>query len=135
MSTFNLEIITPYNVVLKDSASKIRLRTTEGDMGILAGHAPLVSELAIGEMKVEKENSDTDYYFVSGGFLEISKQKVLILADKAILAKDIDIEEAKREKEIYESRLAKVEEDKEIAITQHALQESLTKIQIGEKYR
>ncbi len=135
MSTFNLEIITPYNVILKDNAKKVIVRTTEGDMGILAGHAPLVSELAIGEMKVEKENADVNYYFISGGFLEISKEKVLILADKAILAEEIDIEEAKREKEMYESRLAKIAEDREVAITQHALQESLTKIQIGERNR
>lgn len=95
----------------------------------------LVAELAIGEMKIEKDDKNIDYYFISGGFLEISKKKVLILADKAMRADEIDIEEAAREKEIYEARLAKLGEDREIAITQRALQESLTKIRVGERLR
>ncbi len=135
MSTFNLEIITPHKIVVKQEVAKIIARTTEGDMGVLAGHAPLVAELAIGEMKIEKDDKNIDYYFISGGFLEISKQKVLILADKAMRADEIDIEEAAREKEIYEARLAKLGEDREIAITQRALQESLTKIRVGERLR
>jgi len=135
MSTFNLEIITPHKIVVKQEVAKIIARTTEGDMGVLAGHAPLVAELAIGEMKIEKDDKNIDYYFISGGFLEISKKKVLILADKAMRADEIDIEEAAREKEIYEARLAKLGEDREIAITQRALQESLTKIRVGERLR
>lgn len=134
MSTFSLEIVTPHKIVLKDEVERIIVRTTEGDMGVLPGHAPLVAELSIGEMKIQKEGNP-DYYFIAGGFLEISKTKVMILADKAIKADEIDIEEAKREKEIYEAKLSKLKEDRDIAMTQRALQESLSKIEIGERLR
>lgn len=117
MSTFNLEIITPYKIAYREEVERIIVRTTEGDMGILANHAPLVSELSIGEMKIQK-NGEVNYYFISGGLLEISKSKVTVLADKAIDAKDIDVEEAKREKEILEAKLLKIKEDSEAAAIQ-----------------
>lgn len=131
MSKFNLEIITPLKKILKDEVDMIIVRTTEGDMGVLANHAPLVAELAIGEMKIKKDKEEISY-FIAGGFLEISKEKVLILADKAMNAVDIDIEEEKEKRSINEAKLKKLTEEKEIAVTEKALQESLVKMRIGQ---
>lgn len=132
MALFNLEIVTPLKVAYKDEVKMIIARTVDGDIGVLSGHAPLVTELAVGEMVIKKEESE-QRYFISGGFLEISKEKVVILADKAMKAEDINIEEEKRKREIMEAKAAKLSEDKEIVLMQKEMQEVLTKIRIGEK--
>ena len=131
MATFNLQIITPQKVIYNNNVDMIIVRTVEGDMGVLANHAPLVTSLAIGEMKI-KIGKKEEKYFVSGGFLEVSTEKVLILADNSMRAEEIDIEKAKRDKEILESKLQKLNEDRDIAATEHSLKEALTKIKIKE---
>ncbi len=132
MATFNVEIITPHEVVLTKELEKVILRTVEGDMGILANHAPFVSELAVGEMKLVGEGYE-ERYFVSGGFLEISREKTLILADEAINVKEIDLVRAKKDAEEAKAKLAKLKEEKDIAVTQKALQDALTKVKLAER--
>jgi F-type H+-transporting ATPase subunit epsilon len=132
MATFNVEIITPHEIVLKKELERVILRTVEGDMGILANHAPFVSELALGEMKLVGEGYE-ERFFVSGGFLEISREKTLILADEAINVKDIDVAIAKKEAEEAKAKLAKLKEEKDIAMTQKALQDALTKVRLAER--
>jgi F-type H+-transporting ATPase subunit epsilon len=127
MATFKLEVITPLKKVLDLEVERVILRTSEGDMGILANHAPLVAELAIGEMKVKSSDS-VEQYFVSGGFLEISKDRTIVLADEAINVNDIDVERARKEAELAKQKLAKLKEDKDIAVTQRALETALTKV-------
>lgn len=131
MSTFLFDIITPHKIVYSSQVDKVFVRTTLGDMGILPKHAPLVASLAIGEMKIRKDNEEIKY-FISGGFLEISKEKVTILADKAVKADEIDIEKAREEQMLFEAKLKKLTEDRKIAATQVALKEALAKIRIGQ---
>ena len=131
MATFKLEVITPQKKVLEQDAEFVMMRTTEGDMGILAGHAPIVAELAIGEMKI-KNNGEEVVYFVSGGFLDVSAERTLILADEAMDVRDIDVEQAKRDAEVAQQKLAKLKEDRDLAVTQKALQEALTKVRLAE---
>lgn len=132
MSKFNLEIVTPLKTAYKESVNMIIVRTVTGDMGILPKHAPLVTELAVGEMVIKKDGEEKKY-FISGGFMEVSKEKVIILADKALKAEDINVEEEIKNKAVMEARIAKLNEDKEIIMLQKELQETLTKIRIGEK--
>ncbi len=133
MSKFKLKVVTSHRVLLDKEVDFVMLRTTEGDMGILANHAPFVAELTIGEMKVRDEAVEQSY-FISGGFLEISNENVVtILADEAMHAKDIDIERARKEAEKAEEKLKKIREDKDIIMTQRALQEALTKVRLAEK--
>ena len=127
MATFKLEVITPLKKVLEVEAERVILRTSEGDMGILAKHAPLVAELAVGEMKI-KFNGTEEKFFVAGGFLEISKDRTLVLADEAINIIDIDVELARKEAELAKQKLSKLKEDRDIAVTQKALNSALTKI-------
>ena len=132
MALFNLEIVTPLKVAYREQVKMIIVRTVDGDMGILPNHAPLVTALAVGEMTIRKEDGNQQY-FIAGGFLEISKDKVVILADKAVRAEDIDIEEERRKQAIMEAKAANLQEDREIVLLQKELQEVLMKIQIGEK--
>ena len=127
MATFKLEVITPLKKVLEMEVERVILRTSEGDMGILAKHAPLVAELAVGEMKIKTEGGE-ERFFVAGGFLEISKDRTLVLADEAINVNDIDVEVARKEAELAKQKLAKLKEDRDIAVTQKALESALTKV-------
>lgn len=131
MATFKLEVITPLKKVYEGEVDRVILRTSEGDMGVLANHAPLVAELAVGEMKI-KVNGSEEMYFVAGGFLEISKERTLVLADEAMNVNDIDIELAKKEAELAKQKLAKLKEDRDIAVTQRALESALTKVGMAE---
>ncbi len=134
MATFKLEVITPIKKILEKEVEMIILRTTEGDMGVLANHAPFVAELAIGEMKIKSSDGEIAY-FVSGGFIDISREQTTILADEAIDAREIDVERAKQDAEVAQAKLTKLKEDRDIAATQKALQDALTKVRIGEQYR
>ena len=133
MATFNLEIITPLEVVYRGEAEFVKLRTIVGDMGILAHHAPLVSGLALGQMMVRNENKVEENFFISGGFLEISKGKTVILADDAMNVKDIDVVLAKREVEELKAKMEKIKEEKDLAQAEKSLQESLMKVQLGQR--
>ena len=133
MATFNLEIITPLEVVYRGEAEFVKLRTIVGDMGILAHHAPLVSGLALGQMMVRNENKVEENFFISGGFLEISKDKTVILADDAMNVKDIDVVLAKREIEELKAKMEKIKEEKDLAQAEKSLLESLMKVQLGQR--
>lgn len=131
-NSFKLELVTPLSKVLSKDVEFVMIRTTEGDMGILANHAPFVAGLATGEMKI-KENGKENFYYVSGGFIEISNNVVTILADEAMDVKDIDIEAARREAQIAKEKLEKSAENMDIATVQRALTQALTKVKIAEK--
>lgn len=82
MATFNVRVVTPSKIVVEQEADFVLVRTTEGDMGILANHFPLVAELADGQMKIRKDKREK-FFRVVGGFLEISDNQVTILANQA----------------------------------------------------
>lgn len=133
MANFTLEIIIPQGKVYSKKVEFLLVRTTEGDMGILANHSPFVAELMIGEILIrEKKGSEIPYY-ISGGFLEISSNKVTILVDEAMLASEIDIEKAKQEIRIAEEKLKKLKEEKNIVSVQQNLQEALMKVNVAQK--
>ncbi len=133
MANFKLEIIGPNGKLYSNDIEFLLVRTTEGDMGILANHAPFVAGLAVGEMVVRIEKGNELSYFVSGGFLEINSNKVIVLADEAMPSAEIDLEKVKKEAALAEEKLKKMSEDKNILLTQKALQEALVKVRIAEK--
>ena len=132
MATFKIRGVTYQEKVLEQEAEFVLVRTTEGDMGILPNHSPFIAGLSTGEMKI-RLNGKEDKYFVSEGLLEISNNVVTIIATEAILADQLDVERAKKEVEELKAKLAKVQEDKDILITQKNLQQALMKVHIAEK--
>nr|WP_307775188.1 F0F1 ATP synthase subunit epsilon [uncultured Cetobacterium sp.] len=131
-NSFKLEMVTPLAKILSQDVEFVMIRTTEGDMGILANHSPFVSGLATGEMKI-KSNGEEKLYYVSGGFMEISDNVVTILADEAMDVKDIDLEAARREAQIAKEKLDKIAEDIDYANVQRTLTQALTKVKLAEK--
>jgi len=132
-NSFKLELVTPLNKVLSEEVNFVMLRTTEGDMGILPNHSPFVAGLATGEMKV-RNNGQEKFYYVSGGFVEISDNVVTILADEAMDVKDIDLEAARKEAQIAKEKLEKSAEDMDIANVQKALNVKKSFKKLSEKF-
>lgn len=132
MATFNVKVVNYQEKVLEQEADYLLVRTTEGEMGILPNHSPFVAGLAIGEMMI-RLNGKEKSYFVSGGFLEISNNNVTILADEAIASEMIDLERARKEAEEAKAKLDKLQEDKDILMTEKNLNEALVKVRLAEK--
>jgi len=127
MATFKIKVVT-----LEQEAEFVLVRTTEGDMGILPNHSPFIAGLSTGEMKI-RLNGKEDKYFVSEGLLEISNNVVTIIASEAIPADQLDVERARKEVEELKAKLAKMQEDKDIMLTQQNLHKALMKVQVAEK--
>lgn len=132
MATFKIKVVTYEEKVLEQEAEFVLVRTTEGDMGILPNHSPFIAGLSTGEMKI-RLNGKEEKYFVSEGLLEISNNVVTIIATEAIPADQLDVERAKKEVEELKAKLAKMQEDKDILLTQKNLHKALMKLQVAEK--
>jgi F-type H+-transporting ATPase subunit epsilon len=99
-----LEIISPEKVVLTKEVKSLQVPGTTGYMGILPGHAPLVTGIQAGVVTYMADEKE-EKLAVSGGFMEVYKNKATILADSAELASEIDIDRAKRAMERAEERI------------------------------
>ena len=129
MPSFNVSVVTQIKKILEQEAGYLRLRTSEGDIGILPNHAPLVAELSMGKMEIESPNKDRrDIYFLSGGFLEISNNQATIIADEIFPIEEIDVESEQTLIENFKKELEKLETDEEKKKLQKKLKISLAKI-------
>ena len=100
-----LEVVTPDRLVLSTEADVVVLPGVEGQFGVLPGHIPFLSALQIGEMYYRK-GGQTEYLAVSGGFAEVTGEKVTIVAESAEKGREIDLDRAKRAAERAEKRIA-----------------------------
>ena len=129
MPSFNVSVVTQVKKILEQEAGYLRLRTSEGDIGILPNHAPFVAELSMGKMEIESPNKDRrDIYFLSGGFLEISNNQATIIADEILPIEEIDIESEQTLVENLKKELEKVSTEEEKKKLQKKLKISLAKI-------
>ncbi len=92
--TIQVEIVTPSRQLYSGAVEMITLPGVEGDMGVLAGHAPLLTTLNIGEITLHSDDGEPDYIAVSGGVVEVRPDKVIVLARSAERADEIDITRA-----------------------------------------
>ena len=93
--TFQLSVITPTETLLDEQVSSIVVPGSEGYLGVLANHAPLITALAPGRLEVRDAAGEQTFYALSGGFLEVSNNKAILLADSMELTDHIDLERAK----------------------------------------
>ena len=100
-----LEVVTPDRLVLSTQAEVVVCPGVEGQFGVLPGHIPFLSALEIGEMYY-KAGGKTEYLAVSGGFAEVTGEKVTIVAESAEVGREIDVERARRAQERAEKRIA-----------------------------
>jgi F-type H+-transporting ATPase subunit epsilon len=106
MKEINVEIITPTRNAFKGSVKSITVPGSLGNFQILYNHAPLMSSLEIGRIKVEDLEGNRSEYCTGGGTVEVRENKILVLADSCEKSDEIDIERAKRSIERAKERLS-----------------------------
>jgi F-type H+-transporting ATPase subunit epsilon len=130
-----LEVVTPDRLVASESVDIVMAMGALGEFGILPGHIPFLTPLQPSELRYRK-GSQLEYMAVTGGFAEISNNKVTVLAEAAEKAREIDIDRAKRAKERAEKRLAQAKtEDVDYTRAEMALKRSLLRLRVAEKGR
>jgi len=128
--TFKLEIVTPEKKVVDTAAEEVQIPGKNGYLGILPGHAPLITELAVGEITY-RENSTEQRLAVAWGFAEVLPDKVTILAETAERPSEIDVERARKAKERAEQRLASGDPNVEVDRALDALHRADTRIDVA----
>ena len=132
MATLKLEIVTPEAKVFSDDVDMVTLTGTEGEMGILPQHMPLMTELVAGEIIVKK-GKDTLYLAVGDGFVQVTGDRVSILTDMAISADNIDEAKAEEARQRAEARLAQKVSEEEAAHIQAALAHATTQVNVKKR--
>lgn len=132
MSSFILEIVTPERKVYEKETEMVVAKGVAGEMGILANHIPLVTPLKIATVKAKRENGE-ELIAVHGGFMEVRKDRVVILAETAELPEEIDVQRAVAAKERAENRLSAKQDDLDYRRAEIALQKALARIKASSK--
>ncbi len=128
-----LEIVTPERVIFNDKVEEVTVPGSEGEFGVLIGHASLLSSVKFGELNFTKGNKKT-YYAVNTGYAEVTAQKVTILVETAEQSGMIDKDRAKRAKELAEQKLARLtKEDPDYDREKAALERAEIRIKISER--
>jgi len=130
--TFQLEIVTPEKMVVRDVAEEMQIPGKNGYLGILPGHAPLISELAVGEITY-RNGGYTHHLCVAWGFAEVLPDKVTVLAETAERADEIDVRRAQEAKQRAEQRLKSGSTEVDYPRAEAALQKAETRLQVAEK--
>ena len=130
-----LEVVTPTGAVVSEQVDIVTAPGIDGDFGVLANHAPLLSTIKIGALSY-KNGSNTVYLMVSGGFCEVSNNKITFLVESAERGRDIDIDRAMRAKERAEKRLAEASRQQETvnaARAEASLQRALARLKVSKE--
>ena len=125
-----LEVVTPERKILSETVDEVVLPGRDGYLGVLPGHAPLLTSLKIGQVEYRQGN-EKSYLSLAWGFAEILPDKVTILADVAERPEEIDVERAKARKEEIERQIKTAGADFDFAAAQDALQKAIVRIDIG----
>lgn len=129
-----LEVITPERRVVSDRVETVTVPALGGEIGVLPGHAPLISQIQTGILSYTKGGA-THRLHVSGGFVEVSNDQVTVLADVAELPEEIDAARARRAREQAEKILSSLSGDEEeFARAMAKLERSLVRIQLAEEF-
>jgi F-type H+-transporting ATPase subunit epsilon len=125
-----LEVVTPDRQVLHEQVDSVQLPGLDGELGILPGHAPLLTELGAGVLSFQREG-ETRYATALGGFAEVLGDRVIVLAERSELAEEIDLGRAEAAQERALKRLQEKTGEVDFQRAQLALQRSLTRIQVA----
>ncbi|MBI2863041.1 MAG: F0F1 ATP synthase subunit epsilon [Chloroflexi bacterium] len=135
MANLKFEIVTAERVVYSEEVNMVTAPGVEGELGVLPRHTPLLTTLQPGEVRVKKEGGEEVIMFVSGGFLEVMPDKVVILADTAERAEEIDVARAEEARRRAETRIAERAETMDVARAEAALRRSLIRLKVAQRRR
>lgn len=130
----DLEIITPTEVVFKDEADEVIIPTVDGEIAILPNHVGLLTKIKPGELTVKKSGKEI-HLAITGGFLEISENKVSILADYAVRAENIEIARAEEARQRAERAMKEKGSENNFLVADAELRKSLLELKVARKYK
>ena len=130
-----LEVVTPDRLVLSEPVDIVMATGSLGEFGILPNHVPFLTTLMAGELRYRKDNQ-LNHMVVTGGFVEVSHNKVTVLAEAAESAREIDLDRAKRAKERAEKRMALAKSEAVDYIrAEAALRRAMLRLKVAERGR
>lgn len=135
MSTIRCDIVSAEQEIFHGNVSMVVATGEMGELGIAPRHAPLITRLKPGQVRLKLENGDELFFYVSGGILEVQPQVVTVLADTALRAADLDEASARLAKDEAERALANRSSAMEIAEAQNQLAQALAQLQALEHLR
>jgi F-type H+-transporting ATPase subunit epsilon len=130
--TFQLEIVTPVKLVVNEAAEEAQIPGSNGYLGILPGHAPLITELAVGAITY-KSGGTTHTLSIAWGFAEVLPDKVTILAETAERPEEIDVERAREAKDRAEQRLKSNDPEVNYTRAEGARQRAETRLNVAKE--
>jgi F-type H+-transporting ATPase subunit epsilon len=131
--SIQLEIVTPERLAYSDQVDAVVLPGSEGELGVLPHHAPLVTTLGIGELRIRKGGAEESFAIV-GGFLQVRPDKVVVMAETADMASEIDLEKAQEARREAEQALESgYHEGADLSAARAALQQALLRIRVAER--
>ena len=131
--TIHLEIVTPERLAYSDEVDAVVLPGSEGELGVLPHHAPLVSTLGVGELRIRKGGAEESFAIV-GGFLQVRPDKVVVMAETADMASEIDLDKAQEARREAERALETgYSEGADLSAARAALQQALLRIRVAER--
>jgi len=130
---FLLEIVTPYGLAVSSKVEEAYIPGSQGDFGVLPGHAPFLTSLRIGELHYRQQN-EVHYVSINRGFAEVTPEKTTILTDTAELAEEIDVERARAARTRAEEKLRTLSKEEQAYIqAMEALERARMRIRVSEK--
>ena len=131
----HLDIVTPERLVYSDEVDEVVVPGSLGELGILPHHAPLLTTLGLGELRIRKGGSEESFAII-GGFLQVRPDRAVVMAETADMAAEIDLERAEEARHEAERALeAGFVEPADLAIARAALQHALLRIRVAERRR
>ena len=129
-----LEIVTPERLVYSDTVDSVVLPGSEGELGVLPHHAPLVSMLGVGELRIRKSGAE-ESFAIAGGFLQVRPDRVVVMAETADMASEIDLEKAQQARREAEQALegGTFHEPADLAAARASLQQALLRIRVADR--
>ena len=127
-----LEIVTPERLAYSGEVDSVQVPGSEGELGILPHHAPLLSMLGVGELRIRKGGAEEAFAIV-GGFVQVRPDKVVVMAETADMASEIDVERAQAARREAEQALESGHEPADLARARAALQAALLRIRVAER--
>jgi len=134
VSSIRLDIVTAERVVYSEDVNVVVAPGIEGQLGILPHHTPLMTTLQVGELRVRKGGEEFSLA-ISGGFLEVRPDRVIVLADAAERSEEIDIARAEEAKRRAQEQLSRQPPAVDAARAEAALRRSLARLKVAEKRR
>ena len=132
MATFNLQIVTPDKLFYNEDVVRVVVKATDGDVGILKSHIDYVASLEFGFIKKKKDEVFKGAT-IAGGFIQVDKEKTTILTEAAEWPVEIDVERAKKAKELAESIINRKLSDREMDMAEVRLKKALNRIRTAQK--